>query len=313
MTRPHFSPAVNRELRDRAGNRCSNPSCRRATSGPAKIGSGATNLGVASHVCAAMPGGPRYNPDQDESIRHSIDNGIWLCEICAAMIDKNDGAGFPVPLLMGWKGRAEESARAALEGSPSGGSISMPEIQAVSYVNIPRLIDMGARRGFSTNWPVIAPGQWLHDLGFETRQAMNAASVLLEALSVEAVPLNVAVNSDVDASGLIVAFQERLFTKNGPRLEDQRRGKVYPFDSWAKAPHLHKRIGARKFVLVYDPRWLTATTAFVEVTSGQTTFAGLAVLKTAHPSDETIIASPIIMGWPKPLFDIFEEFRRHGT
>lgn len=314
MKRDHFSVSVIRELRDRAGNSCSNPGCGRPTSGPPGDGGpGATILGNASHICAAMPGGPRYDPNQDDEIRHSIDNGIWLCELCAALIDKNKGAGYPTSHLMLWKTQAEEKARRALE-SPSAIKLSpMPDIQAVSYVNVPRLIDIADRRGFSIEWPLMRPGQWLHALGWETRKAMSAAKVLVEALSLEALPLSTLTSIGGDASGLMVVFKERFFTKNGPALEDEALNKTYPLENWQKAPHLHKKIGNRKFVLVYDPRWLTATTAFVEVHSGQTTFAGLAVLKKAHPQDEVVIASPIILGWPKPAFDIYQEFSKHAS
>src|SRR5665213_1344016 len=107
--RDHFSPAVIREMRDRVGNRCSNPQCSRPTSGPPKDGGiGVTIMGAASHICAAMPGGSRYNAAQDDDIRHSIENGIWLCEFCSKLIDKNNGVAYPVDILTLWKESAEK-------------------------------------------------------------------------------------------------------------------------------------------------------------------------------------------------------------
>jgi hypothetical protein len=247
----------------------------------------------------------------DDEIRHSVDNGIWLCEMCAALIDKNDGVGYPTPLLMQWKYKAEQKARAALEQPKLALSEPFPEIQAVSYVNLPRLIDMAERRGITTEWPTLEPGQWLHDLGGSTRMVMSLAKRVIGALSIEALPINALAAVDIDASGLMVSFaKQRFFTKNGPRLE-RSRSKPYPLDNWQRAPHLHTKIGGRKVVLVYDPRWLTATTAFVEMNNGQTTFAGLAVLKVAHPDDPIVIASPIVLGWPKPLIDFYEQYDKY--
>src|ERR1700683_3680050 len=138
--RTHFSTTTILQLRDRAGNRCSNPQCGRPTSGPAKdTPSEATILGVASHISAAMPGGPRYDQNQDDDVRHSIDNGIWLCQQCSTLIDKNGGNGDSRQLLMRWKHIAESKARKELEQSQTLQLEQLPAIQAISYVNLPRL------------------------------------------------------------------------------------------------------------------------------------------------------------------------------
>ena len=66
----------------------------------------ATLVGEAAHICAASPGGPRYDPSMSDEERRSHDNGIWLCANCATEIDK-DPARFPVSLLRRWKEEAE--------------------------------------------------------------------------------------------------------------------------------------------------------------------------------------------------------------
>jgi len=55
--RDDFSPSVKRLLAERSGYHCSNPSCRRLTSGPEKSYDGSVNLGVAAHIAAAAKGG----------------------------------------------------------------------------------------------------------------------------------------------------------------------------------------------------------------------------------------------------------------
>jgi hypothetical protein len=83
-----FSSDVNRALYSRVGGYCSCPSCPNTTSGPHSDAAKATNTGVAAHISAAAPGGPRYNPSLTSEQRASAENGIWLCQICAKLIDK---------------------------------------------------------------------------------------------------------------------------------------------------------------------------------------------------------------------------------
>lgn len=65
--------------------------------------------GVAAHITAAAPKGPRYDPALTKQQRASIENGIWLCSNCAGLIDR-DIAGHSVDLLRQWKRDAEKRA-----------------------------------------------------------------------------------------------------------------------------------------------------------------------------------------------------------
>jgi hypothetical protein len=51
------------------------------------------DVGVAAHITAASPGGPRFDPNLSDKERASATNGIWLCQNCAKLID-NDVAQF---------------------------------------------------------------------------------------------------------------------------------------------------------------------------------------------------------------------------
>jgi tetratricopeptide (TPR) repeat protein len=112
--RDDFSSAVKRRLAERVGFCCSNPNCQKPTSGPSSDPLGAVNIGVASHITAAAPGGPRYDPLRTHEERQSPDNGIWLCQNCGKLVD-NDERGFPAPLLDSWKASAETRARNSIE------------------------------------------------------------------------------------------------------------------------------------------------------------------------------------------------------
>jgi len=111
--RDDFSEEVKRTLVARVGNRCSNPHCRALTSGPQDDPTKALNVGIGAHITAASPGGPRYNASLTPEERCHPDNGIWLCQTCAKLVD-NDTSQFPVHLLHAWKTIAEHEARYAI-------------------------------------------------------------------------------------------------------------------------------------------------------------------------------------------------------
>ena len=111
--RDDFSPKTKNILARRVGYRCSN--CRKLTSGPQEDPSKFTNIGVAAHITAAAPGGPRYDKTLTPEERSAGTNGIWLCQNCAKLVD-NDPQKYPVELLLEWKKIAEKSAADEVEG-----------------------------------------------------------------------------------------------------------------------------------------------------------------------------------------------------
>src|SRR5690348_11630549 len=111
--RDDFSESVKRALAARVGNLCSNPGCRALTSGPHEDVTKAVNPGVAAHITAAAPGGPRYDATLTAEQRAAIENALWLCQNCAKLID-SDPVRFPVALLQGWKAQAEYAARSGM-------------------------------------------------------------------------------------------------------------------------------------------------------------------------------------------------------
>lgn len=115
MGRDNFTQQTIKKLKDRVAHRCSNPKCRVPTSAPAGIDR-VNNIGIAAHISAASPGGPRYDAEITSSDRSSIDNAIWLCSNCATDIDR-DPEYFSTSMLLEWKNTAEETARKEL-GKP---------------------------------------------------------------------------------------------------------------------------------------------------------------------------------------------------
>ncbi len=115
LNRDDFPERVKDVLAKRVGVRCSNPTCRKLTTGPRTESHYIVNIGVGAHITAASPGGPRYDPSLTREQRQSPGNGIWLCQNCAKLVD-NDPFRYPKELLRAWKTQAEALALAALEG-----------------------------------------------------------------------------------------------------------------------------------------------------------------------------------------------------
>ncbi len=103
--RDDFTQNVKNKLANRVAFICSNPSCQKLTIGPDTKES-INNIGVAAHICAAAPGGPRYDKNMTEKERKSINNGIWLCQSCAKLID-SDEIKYTVELIKSWKDEME--------------------------------------------------------------------------------------------------------------------------------------------------------------------------------------------------------------
>jgi len=120
MPGPDFSAATVALLAKRAGQTCSNPVCRRSTSGPHSDDAKSVVLGEAAHMRGARPSAARFDPEMSDAERAEPSNGIWLCNVCAKLID-SDPAKFPVDLLRGWKSQHESWIGA---GGPGGRSAS---------------------------------------------------------------------------------------------------------------------------------------------------------------------------------------------
>lgn len=119
--RDEFSPTVKENLAKRAGQRCSSPDCGIATSGPHEDENKAVNVGVAAHITAASPGGPRYNKFLTPEERAAITNAIWLCQKCAKLID-NDVKAYPEEMIRLWKRRHEAVIKSEIEGAAKVGN-----------------------------------------------------------------------------------------------------------------------------------------------------------------------------------------------
>lgn len=113
--RDDFPPHIREKAAKRVGYLCSHPDCHKLTIGAAETANDATaSVGIAAHVCAAAPGGPRYDTSMTAEERKSIDNCIWLCGSHSIIIDR-DPVKYPKELLRQWKQDAETYAAYMVE------------------------------------------------------------------------------------------------------------------------------------------------------------------------------------------------------
>ena len=108
-----FSRPTRRVIASRAGWRCSAPACGKSTVGPGDGPDSISETGVAAHIYAASPSGPRGTSDLSLARRTSPENGIWLCASHGRLVDSQDGRGYSAGLLIAWRDLHE--SRIALE------------------------------------------------------------------------------------------------------------------------------------------------------------------------------------------------------
>lgn len=97
-----FTTATIKVLANRSAQTCSNPGCRRPTSGPHSNKDKNILVGEGAHIFGKSLGSARFNPNMTPEERRDISNGIWLCNICHKMIDSDESI-YPVVLLKKWK------------------------------------------------------------------------------------------------------------------------------------------------------------------------------------------------------------------
>ena len=114
--RDDFSQATKDTIARRVNFLCSNPDCPLATVGPHSDSEKSVNRGVAAHITAAAPGGKRYDASLTPEQRSSANNGIWLCQNCAKVIDSDENR-YTVKVLREWKATAEAKADRSIKSS----------------------------------------------------------------------------------------------------------------------------------------------------------------------------------------------------
>lgn len=119
-----FSPKTKREIRERAGGLCCDPSCLRTTS---VVDSG---MGDAAHIYSASSDGPRgHGGLTKEELIHSS-NGIWLCKNHHKLVDPKNKP-LEASTLYEWKAVREASHFAIVHNDDLGKLVTLIGVRAV--------------------------------------------------------------------------------------------------------------------------------------------------------------------------------------
>lgn len=89
--RVNFSKKTRNILAGTAGNICSFPECPHPSTGPAVQEDGTIMLkgvGVAAHIYAASPNGPRPGQELSDEQKAAETNGVWLCPTHSVLVDE---------------------------------------------------------------------------------------------------------------------------------------------------------------------------------------------------------------------------------
>ena len=153
MPRDDFSSSSKATLAKRVAHLCSNPDCAVSTAGPHTDPDKAVNTGVAAHITAASPGGPRYDAQLTSEQRSDLENALWLCQNCAKLVD-SDSSRFTAQTLRRWKVLAEAKAQRSLNSQPS--QEYFPQPASAIHTPIPRIAgltyDDARRRLLEAGW-----------------------------------------------------------------------------------------------------------------------------------------------------------------
>ena len=296
--RDDFSAQVKRTLAERVGYLCSNPSCARPTIGPEeRTKDKSRSVGIAAHIAAASPRGPRYDSKQTPEERSSIDNGIWLCQDCARKIDENDSV-YTREELHYWKKTAEQRAERALEKSKihSGKTSFFKKLNYVQYVNLPRLaayVENDRDVQFLQRVNKQVPDDISYSLVYPIEE-------IIERIDISSATYDDSIIFSDKLIGTTFSINKVFYTKNG--VKDRHnfdRSLIERFDI-NKSPYIHINHGEFKIICPYDPSFIWSSTATQDFHRRQSKFAGLFFMKDYDADKKIIIMSPVIMVIPPP-------------
>jgi len=188
--RDDFNKLTRLQIAKRAGFLCSFPMCRASTVGATSDDEGVIDIGTAAHICAAAPGGPRYDEKMSPEERSSAKNGIWMCRDHGKAIDSTDSE-FSVNQLLKWKNLAEiDSRQRVLRNEAVRGPAVTRDAQLAANIWAAADADLKVFR-LTAKWPSTSVALTLEVDGLEepvTTSALAGAVMSLDDLILIAPP-----------------------------------------------------------------------------------------------------------------------------
>ena len=264
-------------------------------------------VGQIAHIVAHSPDWTRGDASFPKALLNEYKNLILLCGHHHAIVDVKDSS-YSVKEL----NRIKHDHEQRIEKGFQVGIPWKAKIYHLHYINVPRLSILSGQEGIDISDPFLHEVKSLHELGYGLARVLVQFEQIVNSISPNAVPL-VELGSFMDSSlGCYCSFSGKFRTRNGPSIEAVRAGFTLTNDT-NKNPQIYQRLGEWKFIMVYDPAWVTTTTSFSDFspTGGIGSFAGLAVIKRVDPAAKEVYATPLVIGIPRTpgtdLMDMLSE------
>jgi hypothetical protein len=180
-SRDDFAERAKLQIAKRAGWLCSFPICRKPTVGATSDGESEINIGTAAHICAAAPGGPRYDERMSPEERSSAKNGIWMCRDHGKAIDSKDPE-YTVERLSEWKKQAEqESWRRVVRNDAGRAQTAVDDAQLAARMRAAAEADLQVFRR-TAKWPSTSVALTLEVDGYDEPVTTAALAVAVTSL-----------------------------------------------------------------------------------------------------------------------------------
>jgi hypothetical protein len=149
-------------------------------------------MGVGAHITAAGPKGPRRDDKLSREQRASAANGIWLCEYCGTLVDK-DASSYEVKDLHELKTRREAEAAKALLPKGAKPKTKGPHLKFAPFFhdNTDKRINVkGTVLGLDSNTIVLTGRETIGVIENDGTESIAGLSVKAMLPSGRAVPLS---------------------------------------------------------------------------------------------------------------------------
>jgi len=164
----NFSKKTITTLGERSHFLCSNPNCRKMTTGPHTNHDRSLRSGEAAHIYSAKSKIARFNKDLISEQIRDIKNGIWLCRDCHKLIDQDESA-YSAKLLLQWKKTHEDFVK-ALRSKPNTGILRLIQSTIDEEMKASEILDyLDDRRALHRDFQFEIPFQVFDSLQ-ETRK-----------------------------------------------------------------------------------------------------------------------------------------------
>lgn len=168
--RAEFPRSVRTIIAERAGYQCSVLNCGRLTIGPSPNGGNVLRTGMAAHIYAATPGGPRGTGGLSAEERSAPENGIWCCYTHGKAIDSDPVGIHSAAQLRAWKRLHEARKSAEVTGITSD---NYGLVESITIDSAPAAL---AGRKFPLGMRMSALMEFLHELVIRSRNSPSCRS-----------------------------------------------------------------------------------------------------------------------------------------